>query len=126
MIKENISKLAVLNVVYGPSNQHQINVNVNVRLPPWLEIVKLATHGIPRGVHVDYRLSADAGSMWYTMQQDSCPQAILEKIGPIRPKFGNMFDCPCNSGSLPLFSLVIGWFFSTYLLQTLPYEPKKD
>ena len=59
--KENINKLAIFNAVYALPNQHQINVNV--RLPPWLEIVKLATPGIPRGVHVDYRLSADAGSM---------------------------------------------------------------
>ena len=29
----------------------------------WLEIGKLATQGIPRGVHVDYGLIVDAGSM---------------------------------------------------------------
>ena len=61
MDRENIYKLTLLNAVYAPQNQQQINVNV--RLPPWLEIVKLATYGIPRGVHVDYGLSAAAGSM---------------------------------------------------------------
>ena len=59
--KENIDKLAVLNAVDVLPNQHQINANA--RLPPWLEIDKLVTHGIPMGVHVDYGLSADAGSM---------------------------------------------------------------
>ena len=62
MVKENIDKLPILNTVYAPPNQHQINVNV--RLPPWLEIVKLATHGIPRGVHVDNGLSADT---WFNV-----------------------------------------------------------
>ena len=38
-------------------------ININVTLPLWLEIVKLASHGIPWGVHVDYGCSADAGSM---------------------------------------------------------------
>ena len=58
--KENIGKLAVLNAVYAPPNQHQINVNA--WLPLWPEMDNLATHGIPRGVH-DYQLSADAGSI---------------------------------------------------------------
>ena len=61
---------------------------------------KRATHGIQRGVHVDYGLSADASYMWYTKQQDSCPQAILEKNGPKQPKFHSLFDSPSYSGKL--------------------------
>ena len=57
-IKENKDKLSVISAL---PNQHQINVNA--WLPPWLEMDKVATHGIPRGVHVDYGLSGDAVSM---------------------------------------------------------------
>ena len=53
--------------------------------------------GFHKGVHVDH---VDTSSIWYTIPQDSCPKAILERIGLVRPKFCNMFDCPCNSGLL--------------------------
>ena len=57
--KENIDKLSVINALCAPPNQHQINVNA--WLPPLPEMDKLATHGIPRVVHVKYRHSAYTG-----------------------------------------------------------------
>ena len=71
---------------------------------------KLSTYGIPRGVHLYYGLSADAGSMWYTMHQDSRPQADLKKFGPNQPKIHNLLDSPTKNGYvfLALFSLSQG------------------
>ena len=73
LYKENIGKLAILNAVYAPPNQHQINVNA--WLPPWQEMDELANHGI-RYPGLSMLIM---GLMWYTMQQDSHPQAMLKK-----------------------------------------------
>ena len=45
------------------------------------------------------------------MQQDSCSQPIPEKIGPVQPKFCNIFDGTCYSVLLLLI------FFESDLTQ---------
>ena len=72
--------------------------------PPWPEshLIRQPGHpGFPQGVHVDAKLSADTSSTCHTVQQDSCPQAILK----FRPP--NSLDYRARYGPQPIETVKI-------------------